>query len=144
MADSSIYGLKSQELELAFYSISFTHHFTLILKAKDIRERLFYIRMAASESWSVSVLEYQIESKLFERQGNLPHNFESTLSKEIKPTATQIFKDEYLVNFIGLEEDHTEHQLEEGIVFNIRDFILRMGKGFAFMGNQYCIRGRWR
>ena len=130
--------LSTSELN-AFFGISFTHHLLLLNKCRDIDERLFYMRNAASTFWSVSVLEHYIQERLYQRQGKIPQNFSQTLSKEINDKATQLFKDEYLFDFLNLTAEDDERKIEDEIVSNIRNFILRMGKGFAFIGNQFRI-----
>jgi predicted nuclease of restriction endonuclease-like (RecB) superfamily len=122
-----------------FFNLSFTHHLLLISKCPNLEERQFYMLEAARQFWSVTILEHQIESGLYKNQGKLPNNFNGTISETLQPTALQIFKDEYLVDFMDLNEQGDEKELETGIVSNIKDFILRMGKGFSFIGNQYRI-----
>jgi predicted nuclease of restriction endonuclease-like (RecB) superfamily len=120
----------------AFFGISFTHHILLLNKCPGITERLFYMRSASAQCWPVSVLEYQIAAGLYKKQGGLPNNF-SDVFPDRAQSATQVFSDEYLMDFMGLEEGADEREVESGIVANIREFILRMGKGFSFIGNQY-------
>jgi predicted nuclease of restriction endonuclease-like (RecB) superfamily len=121
----------------SFFGISFTHHILILNKCSKIDERLFYINKAATEFLSVSLLEYHIESGLFEKQGKLPSNFSKTI--ELKHSATQVFNDEYLMDYMNIGDNADERQVESSIVTNIRDFILRMGKGFSFIGNQFRI-----
>lgn len=111
----------------------------LLSKCKFIDERLFYIAQVSSNYWSVTTLEYQIESNLFQKQGKLPNNFSSTLDENLQTSALQVFKDEYLLDFISIQQDDSEKEIENKIVIEIRDFILRIGIDFSFMGNQYRI-----
>jgi len=120
-----------------FSSISFSHHFTIITKIKTWEGRIFYIEGAASNFWSLSVLEHHIENDLFGKEGRLPNNFESTVAENLKPSALKVFKDEYLLDFIAADELDDERHIEQQVVLNIRNFILQMGKGFCFIGNQY-------
>jgi len=122
-----------------FFGISFTHHVLLLNKCKNEEERFFYINLSAREFWSVSVLDYKVGSKLFEKQGKLPNNFSNTLPSKLKPAALQVFKDEYLLDFMELDDTADERMVEGEIVANIKDFIIRMGKGFCFIGNQYKV-----
>jgi predicted nuclease of restriction endonuclease-like (RecB) superfamily len=119
-----------------FFNIIFSHHVLILSKCKK-EERLFYISTAASELWSISILEHHIDNRLFEKQGKLPNNFSETLPLELKPSALQLFNDEYLMDYLNLNDEDDERNIENKIVNNIRDFILRMGKGFSFIGNQY-------
>lgn len=130
--------LATTQLE-AFYSISFTHHILLLNRCKKVDERFFYIEHSATQSWSVSIMEHQIDEDLFKKQGKLPNNFQTTISESLKPSALKIFKDEYLLDFIASEEMDGERHIEQQVVLNIRNFILQMGKGFCFIGNQYRI-----
>ena len=122
-----------------FYSISFTHHLILLNKCKNVEERLFYIRNTAQQYWSISILELKIAEKLYKQQGKLPNNFSQTVPQEVKETALQLFQDEYLWDFMNLDGSEDERVIESEIVNNIRKFILGLGKGFAFMGNQYRV-----
>lgn len=135
---STTIKLKTHELE-AFFGISFTHHILLLNKCRNKEERLFYIIQAASQFWSVSVLEHNINADLYNKQAKLPNNFKDTLPKEVSPSAKEIFKDEYLMDYLDLDENADERKVESEIVANIKDFILRIGKGFCFISNRYRI-----
>jgi len=97
----------------AFFGLSFTHHLLLLNKCKTEIERLFYIQMAATEFWSVNVLEYQIDSAPFEKQGKLPNNFRNTLPEQITPSAIDLFKDEYLLDYLNLNGNEDEREVEK-------------------------------
>jgi predicted nuclease of restriction endonuclease-like (RecB) superfamily len=135
--DSSVGKTKEDIAAPAFFGISFTHHILLLHKCKAVEERTFYMALAATQFWSVSLLEHHIKSQLYHKQGKLPNNFEKTLPATIKSTALQVFKDEYLFDFISLEESEDERVIEESIVSNIKQAIMKLGKGFSFIGNQY-------
>jgi predicted nuclease of restriction endonuclease-like (RecB) superfamily len=122
-----------------FWSLSFSHHILLLSKCKAADERLFYIVQACEHYWSVNVLEYNIESNLYEKQGRLVNNFSNTLNRKLTPAALNVFRDEYLLDFISVNDNDSEREIEHKIVIDIRDFILRMGIGFSFIGNQYRI-----
>ena len=130
--------LPTEALE-AFWLVSFSHHIVLLSKCKTLEERLFYMAQTASQYWSVTVLEHQINAGLLQKQGKLPNNFSKTLPGTLKPSALQVFKDEYLLDFISIEDGDDERDIENKVVAEIRDFILRMGKGFSFIGNQYRV-----
>ncbi|OSZ77239.1 hypothetical protein CAP36_12555 [Chitinophagaceae bacterium IBVUCB2] len=123
----------------SFYGVSFTHHILILDKCNSFDEGLYYMRQAANLFWTVTVLEHQINSRLFEKQGTLPNNFEKSVIEELKPSAVEIFHDEYLMDYMNLSETDDERDVENKIVANIRDFILRMGKGFSFIGNQFRV-----
>lgn len=120
-----------------FLLITFTHHITLLNKCKALDERIFYMKRAAEGYWSISVLEHHIKENLFLQIGKLHHNFDTTIETIDNNGAAELFKDQYLLDFLQLQDDHKEIEIENGIVSNITEFILKMGKGFAFIGNQF-------
>ncbi|MEN9303510.1 MAG: hypothetical protein RL264_1939 [Bacteroidota bacterium] len=91
-------------------------------------------------NWSRNVLEIQIESKLFQRQGKAINNFELTLPKPQSDLAKETLKDPYKFGFITLESDVQELELEKQLTENITQFLLELGKGFAFVGRQYALQ----
>ncbi len=124
----------------AFFSIGFTHHYTILSKSKSFEERSFYIIGTAKEFWSVAVLENKIRSKYYKKQGRLLNNFSSSIpDNEMREKALQTFKDEYLLDFINIQDADLDDErlLENEVIKNIRKFILSIGTDFAFMGNQY-------
>jgi predicted nuclease of restriction endonuclease-like (RecB) superfamily len=134
---ASIGSLLTARFLEAFFGISFTHHLLLLNKCKSFEERLFYTTQAATEFWSVTLLEYKIQSRLFQQQGQLPNNFDKRLPEQLKATALQVFQDEYLFDFISTEETEDERVFEGQVVANIKNTIMALGKGFSFIGNQY-------
>lgn len=130
-----------------FNSISFTHHCAILNKVKNPAERIYYVRLCASERLSVSQLKTAIDNNVFRHYGQMPNNFVQTLRDTRSALkAVEMFRDEYLLDFINVEElgardkeDIDERVLENAIVHNIRDFILTFGRDFSFMGNQYRI-----
>ena len=129
----------TDQFQKAFYSISFTHHYEIISKTDQLEERIFYITKIAKESWSVRTLKYHLKSKLYQTQGTLPNNFEQTLPQEIKMKAINAFRDNYLLDFIQLNDpdDEDERFVENEIVKNIKQFLLSLGSDFTYIGNQY-------
>ena len=129
----------------SFLGIGFTLHRTILSKAKDVNERIFYIRKCSEEKYSREELEAAIVRDDYRHQGRLPNNFPKTLSaagQALRAIAT--FKDEYLLDFINVEElgardgqDVDERVVENAIVQNVRNFILAFGKDFTFVRNQY-------
>lgn len=120
-----------------FFSVSFTHHFVILSKVKGWDARLFYLTNTAHYYWPVTNLEHQIRSDYHKHAGKLPSNFASTLPENLKPSAFDVFKDEYLFDFITTNEDTAERSIENQLVSNIKNAIMSLGKGFAFIGNQY-------
>lgn len=123
----------------SFLSISFTHHDELLISTKTIDERLYYIRRCSSEFWSVEKLKYYLSEKLYAKQ-SVSNNFSTTIANiDYRKRAMQSFKDEYLLDFINIEDpDETDEQMiENQIVQNIKKFIMALGSDFSFIGNQY-------
>jgi len=120
-----------------FFSITFTHHLILLNRCNTLEERMFYMQKATEDHWSVSVLEHHIQENLFSQIGKLRHNFDTTIQATDSHVAAELFKDKYLLDFLQLNDNHNESEIENSIVSNITEFILKMGKGFAFIGNQF-------
>jgi len=130
----------TDQLIISFFAISFTHHYEIISKCKIQEERFFYIEKTAAEFLGVRLLKSHIANKLFYQQGTLPNNFKGTLPKEYHKKAIQTFKDEYLLDFINIQDEDDEwdeKELEKGIVNNIKKFMMSLGNDFTFLGNQY-------
>jgi predicted nuclease of restriction endonuclease-like (RecB) superfamily len=83
------------------------------------------------------VLAMQIDSGLYQRQGGAITNFPKTLPAPQSDLAQQIVKDPYNLDFLTISKDAKERELERGLIEHIRDFLLELGVGFAFMGSQY-------
>lgn len=135
-----IRSLLTNELEFNFQKVGFTHHFEILSKTKTIEERIFYISKSASEFWSVTTLKYHLKSNLFRQQGTLPNNFSKAITQnDLRAKALLAFKDEYLLDFINIEdpEEENERLIENEIVRNIKKFLLSLGTDFAFIANQY-------
>lgn len=128
-----------------FFRVPFTHHSRIIAMEKDIERRYYYIHRCAEEHLSVERLKLLIKEDAYAHQKDLPNNFNHTLSsQDMARRAVMMFKDEYLLNFINVEEigerdneDIDERVVEKEIVHNIKDFIMTFGHDFAFIGNQY-------
>ncbi len=128
-----------------FLHIGFSHHILILSKVKNIEERVFYIRHAVAGKLSLDALKESIARDDYRRQGALPNNFARTLpASEQAFRAVNAFKDEYLLDFINVEElgvrdvqDVDERTVENSIIHNVKNFILAFGKDFAFIRNQY-------
>lgn len=113
----------------------------IITSVKGLEERLFYIHRCAIEFWSYRELQRQIKSDLYHKEGTIKQtNFTKAISDDdFKRKALRSFKDEYLLDFINIEdpEDVDERVIKQSIIQNIKNFIMAFGKDFAFLGNQY-------
>lgn len=117
--------------------IPWKHNCTIIDKVKDPEERVWYIQKTIENSWSRSVLTHQIDSNLFNRQGDALTNFEQTLPTPQSDLAQSLLKSEYNLEFLELKDKVHERELERALVNHIQKFLLELGVGFAFMGRQY-------
>ncbi len=116
--------------------IPWFHHCTLLDKVKDPAERIWYIQQTIEHGWSRNVLVHQIESGLYYRKGKAITNFDRTLPAPQSDLAQEMLKDPYVFDFLGLTEDIRERELEKQLITRIRDFLLELGVGFAFVGSQ--------
>ncbi|MFQ3617551.1 MAG: PDDEXK nuclease domain-containing protein [Cyanobacteriota bacterium] len=119
--------------------IPWRHNCVLLDRVKPPEQRTWYIQQTIEHGWSRAVLEMQIESKLYERQGEAVTNFSRTLPQPQSDLAQQLLKDPYNFDFLTLGKEAQERDLERGLVDRIRDFLLELGSGFSFVGSQYPI-----
>jgi len=125
-----------------FTRLGFTHHSEILAKEKSLDGRLFYIAQCAAEFWSVEALKSNLRGQLYSKSGTMPSNFFNALPEpEQARRAMRAFKDEYLLDFINIEDenDPSERLIEHGITANIKQFILSFGNGFCFIGNQHRV-----
>ena len=123
----------------------YNYHLEFVEKVKEIEARYYYINRTAEEHLSVEQLKKIIKNNDFENRASMPNNFPRTISNSsLARKAVMMFKDEYLLDFINVEEigerdknDVDERVVEKQIVENIKKFIMTFGKDFAFVGNQY-------
>ena len=112
------------------------HLVTLLNTVKDPAQREWYARATIQHGWSRNVLIHQIESRLIERQGKASTNFDRALPAPQSELAQQLLKDPYNFDFLSLHDEAVERDLEKGLLAHLRDFMLELGVGFAFMGSQ--------
>lgn len=128
---------------VAFFSIGFSHHTLILSKTKTLEERRYYIQLCSDLQLSYDALERKIAEDAYHNQGNMPNNFGMTIPDYKRAfQAIQMFKDEYLLDYINVEqlgerdEDIDERVIENEIVYNVKNFIMTFGRGFSYMGNQ--------
>lgn len=119
--------------------ISWSKHIVILTKCKETQQRQFYILSTKKYGWTKDVLINKIEAKTYENYLLGQSNFDMTLSEKIKNQAILALKDEYTFDLVGLSEEHSEYELEQAIIKNIRAFLMEFGPDFAFVGNQYRI-----
>lgn len=119
--------------------VSWTHHLALISRAKSDEEREFYLQLSIKERHTVKELERQIDTGIFERVmiGNtkVPSKI-----KEVHPHIKNNLKDDYIFEFLGLPDSHNEGELQKGLIGQMKNFILELGKDFIFIGQEYRIQ----
>lgn len=127
-----------------FLGISFSHHLEILQKTKDIQEVLFYIHQTVLHKWDKYDLRNRLKEGLYQKQGAAANNFLQTMPVNDARKAVGMFKDEYLLDYINIEEmevdkpeDIDERVIEKAIVRNIKKFIMTFGRDFAYIGNQY-------
>lgn len=117
--------------------IPWGHSTVLLDKLRDRDERLWYAGQVVQHGWSRTILQQQIESGLHRRQGQAVTNFEQTLPPAHSAVAAELLKDPYHFQFLGLDPDVEERELERALLAHVRDFLLELGVGFALVGSQY-------
>jgi predicted nuclease of restriction endonuclease-like (RecB) superfamily len=117
--------------------IPWGHNIILLEKLRDTKERLWYAKKVIQNGWSRAVLVHQIELDLYRREGHAITNFAETLPPAQSDLAQQTLKDPYIFDFLTLGDDARERELERGLIEHLRDFIIELGVGFAFVGSQH-------
>src|SRR5262249_19901336 len=110
------------------------HNVRLLDSVKDPAEREWYIRKTIEHGWSRAILEWQIESRLYQRQGKAVTNFTRTLPPPQSDLAGEVLKNPYAFDFLMLADDAHEREVQRGLLAHIRQFLLELGAGFAFVG----------
>ena len=119
--------------------ISWTKNIIIMEKCKNSLEREFYIKMTKKYGWTKNVLINHIENKSYEKYLLNQTNFDETIPDKYVKQAKLAVKDEYIFDFMEMNEQHSEKDLESNLVNHIKSFLEEMGGNFAFMGNQYRI-----
>jgi len=117
--------------------IGWSHNMVILEKCRDNLEREFYIKMTRKFGWSRAVLIHHLEGKSYEKFLLNQTNFDQTLPEKYKNQAILAVRDEYNFDFLELSEEHSEKELESGLIGNIRKFLAEMGHNFCFIGTQY-------
>lgn len=130
---------QSEFVPQAVGQIPWGHNQIIIEKLKDSVEREWYIRQTLEYGWSRNVLRHHIDTQLYQRQAKARKttNFAATLPPPQSDLVEQTIKDEDIFDFLTLRQGAHERELERALVERIRDFLLELGAGFAFLGNQY-------
>jgi predicted nuclease of restriction endonuclease-like (RecB) superfamily len=127
----------NQKLAQLVREIGWSHNLFIMERCKDSLEREYYIQMTRKFSWSRDTLASSIKNQSYERFLLNQTNFDRALPKAQAQQAKLAVKDEYTFAFLELSEEHSESELENSLINNIRKFLNEMGGYFAFLGNQY-------
>jgi len=119
--------------------IPWRHNVEIITKSKQLEERLWYAQQTIEHGWSRNILVMQIESDLYHRKGKAVTNFDQALPPAQSDLAKQALKDPYVFDFLTIADDAQERALEKSLVEHVRQFLIELGEGFAFVGQQYAL-----
>jgi len=119
--------------------ITWTNHLEILSGCKSVEEKLFYLMMSQREHLSKMELRRQIKTSVFERT-MLADKIVSALPTQLPETAKNVFKDTYIFEFLNFPKDYSENDLRKALIKNLKDFILELGKGFSFIGEEYRIQ----
>jgi predicted nuclease of restriction endonuclease-like (RecB) superfamily len=119
--------------------LPWTHNLLILTQSKHPQEREFYLRMAIQEKWSTRELERQFKAALFERSVTQPAKISAAL-KQTHPSALEIFRDAYMLEFLDLPGAHAETDLHQGLLARLKEFLIELGRDFCFVGSQYPLQ----
>jgi predicted nuclease of restriction endonuclease-like (RecB) superfamily len=131
---------KKEKIQQLVGQIPWGQNLLIIGKSKDLEEAYFYINKTITNNWSRSILLHQIELGLYKRQGKAITNFTSTLPSIQSELAVETLKDPYKFDFLTLQEKALEKDIENQLVKHITSFLLELGTGFSFVGQQVPIK----
>ena len=129
---------REEKLAPLVRELTWTHNLIILGKCQTAQEREFYLQATLKNGWGKRDLERQIDGALYERSLANPLKLSATL--EAIPTAAQTFRDSYLLEFLGLPHTHDEADLQHRLVANLREFLLELGTGFSFVGENYRLQ----
>ena len=131
--------LVSPELITLISRLSWSQHTEILSAARPPAERYFYMQMSVRERWSVRELRRQIDADLFTRYVSVKRDPEKCLPDDAESGDLLPFKHHYVLEFLGLEDQHSEKELRKAILANLRNFFLEFGKDLSFVGEEYPI-----
>lgn len=128
-----------QKVSALLTQLPWTHNLLILSQSKLPQEREFYLRLAVQEKWSTRELERQFKTALFERSVTQPAKTSSVL-RQPHPAALEIFRDAYMLEFLGLPGGHAETDLHKGLLVRLKDFLSELGRDFCFVGSEYPLQ----
>lgn len=130
----------SPRLSTLLREITWSHNLAIFSRCKTAEEREFYLKLSKKESYSFRELERQISASLFERTMISNSNLPPLVGEKSEKDITQNFKDSYIFEFLNLPDPHSESELQRGLVKQMKNFILELGKDFLFIGEEYKLQ----
>jgi len=125
------------KLQTLIGEVSWAKNLLIMARCKDDLEREFYLRATARFGWTTKVLQHQLDNQSYVQYLNGQTNFDAALPDTIKAQALLAVKDHCTFDFLGLADEHSERELENALVRNLRSFLSEMGDAFTFVGNQF-------
>jgi len=130
-------GASQAGLTALVLGVPWGHNILLLQRVPDAGARAWYLRRCLAEGWSRDVLGLMIKSEAHTRQGKAVTNFDASLPPGQSDLARQTLKDPYIFDFLALDADYRERELEAGLLAHLERFLLELGVGFAFVGRQH-------
>jgi predicted nuclease of restriction endonuclease-like (RecB) superfamily len=135
---TAVRQLQKDNLE-PFLNIPWGHNFILLDKLKSFEERMWYAKKTLENGWSRSMLTIWIENDLYRREGKAITNFKTCIPAPQSDLAQQATKDPYVFNFLSMDANFREKELEQGLIDHMQKLLMEFGRGFAFVGRQCCL-----
>ena len=130
----------SEFVQRTVAQIPWGHNILIFSKSKNINEAHFYIQQTIENAWSRDTLAFQIKTALFDRIGKSITNFKQVLPDPMSDLAQQSLKDPYIFDFMTMAKPYHEKDIENQLIKHITKFLLELGKGFAFVAQQYHLQ----
>ena len=128
-----------EKLSTLARELSWTHNAIIFSRCKTTEEREFYLKLCIKEQYSSRDLERQIDVSTFERS-QMGNQKLSAVLRELHPALENVFKNNYVLEFLGLPEDHNESDLQKALIQNMKNFILELGKDFIFVSEEFRLQ----
>ncbi|MFG6430798.1 PDDEXK nuclease domain-containing protein [Roseateles sp. LYH14W] len=128
-----------EELAPLVRELPWTHNTTIFSRCKSPEERRFYLTLCRQEKYTSRQLERQIDAASFERATLSPPKLSAAL-RVLQPAAGEVFKDRYVLEFLGLPEPHSESGLKRALVQHMKAVVLELGKDFLFVGEEFRLQ----